>query len=331
MLAAHNKAAVFDLSPFGKIDVVGPDAEAFLLQTCAGYMDRKPGSVIYSAVLNARGTFESDITAQRISQTHYRLFVGTTAIRKDMAWFKQAALSGNNHSGFDVTVSDVSEDFGALALMGPESFNVVRELGADLRSIGFFKHSTCSLAGIEVRAARMSYVGESGCEITCKSTDVKTLFEALLAKGVKPAGLFAQTSMRIEKGFRAMGHELDSDVTPMDVGLAMFTRNMGGFTGYDALEAQQSKAGTHQVMLLTFSDTEAVPIGHEPVLQAGAIIGKTTSCAFGYRIGRPIALAHVSSNFDAQTHLSVNIAGQLFDVTASRVAAFDPEGLRMKV
>ena len=80
---AHKAAAVFDMSCFGKIDITGPDAEQFLLKTCAGYMQRPPGSVVYSAVLNERGTYESDITAQRITRDHYRLFVGTNTIKRD--------------------------------------------------------------------------------------------------------------------------------------------------------------------------------------------------------------------------------------------------------
>jgi len=81
-MAAHTHAAIFDLSSFGKIDVIGNDAEAFLMHCCAGYLDRDPGSVIYTAVLNDQGNFESDITAQRLSVNHYRLFVGTQAIKK---------------------------------------------------------------------------------------------------------------------------------------------------------------------------------------------------------------------------------------------------------
>jgi len=107
VMAAHQYAAVFDLSSFGKIDVIGKDAEAFLMHTCAGYLNRKPGSVIYSAVLNEQGTFESDITAQRISNEHYRLFVGTQAIKKDMAWFTRAAMGGASGSSFDVAITGV--------------------------------------------------------------------------------------------------------------------------------------------------------------------------------------------------------------------------------
>ncbi|MDA3857159.1 MAG: hypothetical protein PF480_02700 [Roseovarius sp.] len=92
------------------IDVTGPDAEAFLLQSGAGYMVRAAGSVIYTSVLNARGTFLSDITAQRIADDHYRLFVGTNAIKRDLAHFTQAS------AGFDVQLKDTTERYGVLCL-----------------------------------------------------------------------------------------------------------------------------------------------------------------------------------------------------------------------
>jgi glycine cleavage system aminomethyltransferase T/glycine/D-amino acid oxidase-like deaminating enzyme len=377
VMAAHQHAAIFDLSTFGKIDVVGPDAEAFLLHTCAGHMSRGPGSVIYSAVLNPRGTFESDITAQRISSNHYRLFVGTTAIKRDLAWFSRAKLVSSHRIGntgdsdvqlglhslevagelpanmsdqaavsdaqlntpeqtavadFDVVISDVTEQFGALALMGPKAPSILRLLGGDLDSLGYFKHQTMTLAGIEVRAARMSYVGEAGCEITCDSSDVKKLYSALLKAGAKPAGLFAQTSMRIEKGFRAMGHELDSDVTPEESGLDGFIRKQGGFVGHRALRSKSSKThSNNQIVSLLFHDNDAVPLGHEPLIVNSDIVGKTTSCSYGYRVEKPVALAQLSSAISEGACVDVDVAGKRFRATVSHLALFDPAGRRMKM
>ncbi|MEM0945095.1 MAG: FAD-dependent oxidoreductase, partial [Pseudomonadota bacterium] len=212
--AAHEHAAIFDLSPFGKIDVKGPGAERFMAQTCAGFMTRPPGRAIYSAVLNARGTFESDITAQRLAQDHYRIFTGAASIRRDLAWFRRHA------DAFDVSLEDTTERFATLALMGPEAPRIVASLGADaLTELGYFHVGEAHIAGHHVRAARLSYVGEAGWEITCRAENAPAIFAAFQAEGARPAGLYAQTSMRIEKGFRAMGHELDGDVTPWEVGL----------------------------------------------------------------------------------------------------------------
>lgn len=241
--AAHENAAIFDASPFGKIEVTGPDAEAFLLQTCAGYLASKPGSVIYSAVLNDRGTFESDITAQRIAQDHYRLFVGTNAIKRDLTWFTRA------DDGLDVTLDDSTEKYAVLGLMGPDAARIVSECGApELNDLGYFKVGAANIADKHVRAARLSYVGEAGWEITCLSENASAIYAALTTAGARPAGLFAQTSMRIEKGFCAKGHELDGDVSPIETGLGFAPRKLGGFTGFEAMQdrsAQRREQSCH--------------------------------------------------------------------------------------
>ena len=322
---AHASAAIFDMSCFGKIDVIGPDAECFLLKTCAGYMQRPAGSVIYSAVLNNRGTYETDITAQRITNNHYRLFVGTTTIKRDLAWFRSMA------TGFNLRVEDVTLKYGMLSLMGPTAGDIVDKCGAsELNSLSYFKTCEATLAGKSIRAARISYVGEAGWEITCGSEDMPEIFKSIHSFGGQPAGLFAQTSMRIEKGFCAVGHELDSDVGPIDVGLDGFTRTAGGFIGYEAMEQKRRDGAVNKLISLTLNDLNAVPIGGEPIYLGDQIIGQTTSCAFGFRVGKPIALGHVKGMIPDNTRVNVDIARQLYSAKVSTGPLFDRDGLRMK-
>ncbi len=323
--AATTKAAIFDASSFGKIDVKGPDAEAFLLKTCAGFMARAPGSVIYTSILNARGTFLSDITAQRIADDHYRLFVGTDAIKRDFTYLKSHA------AGFDVSLEDTTDTYAVLNLMGPDAARIAVACGAaELNDLAYFKVGAAYMAGKHVRAARLSYVGEAGWEITCKSENVAAIFDAMIAEGAMPAGMFAQTSMRIEKGFCAMGHELDSDVTPIDTGLDFATRKKGSFIGADALAAQRETNAQARVVSLKFADQDAVPLGHEPIHLDGQIIGQTTSTSYGYRVKCPIALAFLKSPVPDNTQVLVDIAGTKYSATVVIGPLFDPSGDRMK-
>ena len=323
--AAHEAAAIFDASSFGKIEVKGRDAEAFLLRTCAGHMARRPGSAIYTAVLNARGTFESDITAQRIATDHYRLFVGTNAIKRDLAWFTRAA------TGFDVTLEDSTEKYAVLGLMGPDAARIVAECGApELNALGYFKAGPAHIAGKHVRATRMSYVGEAGWEITCRSQNASAIYAVLTAAGARPAGLFAQTSMRIEKGFCAMGHELDSDVTPVEAGLDFATRKNGGFTGFEALQDRIAKGAVNHLVSLMLDDESAVPLGHEPIHKGNEIVGQTSSCAFGYRVGKPVALGNSHRQLATGDRVKVDIARTLYDATVTLGPLFDPAGTRMR-
>ena len=325
VMAAHEKAAVFDASPFGKIDVTGPDAVDFLRHTCAGQVQRAAGSVIYSAVLNERGTFESDITAHRLADDHYRLFVGTNAIKRDITWFRR------NSEGFDVTITDVTAEYATLGLMGPESTRIATELNAEnMLDLGYFKLAHGKLAGIDVTAARLSYVGEAGWEITCKASDASALYAAFVEKGAVPAGLFAQTSMRIEKGFCAMGHELDGDTNPIKTGMDFATRKKGGFIGADALAAAREAGEECNVFSIKLDDEDALPLGHEPIYHDGKIVGQTSSCAFGYRVGKPVAMGHAHHALPDGARIQIDIARTLFDATVVHGPLFDPDGSRMK-
>lgn len=201
--AAHEAAAIFDLSPFGKFEVEGPDAESFMSHVCAGFMGKPPGTAIYSAVLNARGTFESDLTAQRIAPDHYRVFTGAAAIARDLAWFRLHA------EGFDVTLTDTTETYAQIALMGPDAMRIVVAAGApELNELGAFRVGTAHIADRHVRAARMSYVGEPGWEITIKAENAPAVVAALRSAGASLAGQYAQISMRIERGFARWGTSL---------------------------------------------------------------------------------------------------------------------------
>ena len=324
VMAAHQKAALFDVSSFGKIDIIGTQAELFMQYMCASNMSRLPGSAIYTAILNERGTYQSDVTVQRIAKNHYRVFTGTNAIKRDLAWFT------SHSSEYDIEISDCTEKYAVLGLMGPESASIVTTLGAgELNTIGYFKIGDARIAGVPVTAVRMSYVGEAGWEFTIKASEVHSVYNALIAQGVVPAGLYAQTSMRIEKGFAAMGHELDSDITPIECGLDLMVSKKKRFVGSESLSIRRANS-TRSLVSVILRDENAVPIGHEPIYCGDKIVGHTTSAAFGYRINKPIALAHVQVDEPDGCHCEVDITGKRFEGTMQFSPAFDPSGTIMK-
>ena len=155
------------------------------------------------------------------------------------------------------------------------------------------------------------------------------VYDALTGAGAHPAGLYAQTSMRIEKGYCAMGHELDGDLTPIEAGLEFATRKSGGFVGAEALDARRAKGTVRKVVSLRFVDISAVPLGHEPIHSGGVIVGQTTSAAFGFRIGAPIALGLAEGLADGQ-RVQVDISRILYDAYVSIEPLFDPKGERMR-
>ncbi len=333
--AAHEAVAVFEQSSFGKIAIKGPDTEAFLQRVCANDMSRKPGRAIYTAMLNAKGGIESDLTALRISAEEYLLITGTNRIRRDLAWLRRARRADE-----DSTVSDITEDFSILGVMGPKSRELLQGLSdSDLSDAAFpfFTHRTLQLAGIELRATRLSYVGELGWELMLPNTAAPDLFDCLMtagrAFGIRLAGAHAQTALRIEKQFLAVGHDIGPDTTPLEAGLTFAVKldSDHDFTGRDALLKQRQAGPRTRLATLLPHDGNIWPIGHEPLLCNGRHIGQITSAAFGQRIKRPVALAYVTADFANEAQeVEIDIAGRLHPATLSLQAAFDPQGHRMK-
>jgi 4-methylaminobutanoate oxidase (formaldehyde-forming) len=326
---AHRHAAIFDQSSFGKINVRGPDAEVFLNRVCANDMTRSPGRAIYTAMLNSRGGYESDLTALRLDREEYRLYVGTSAIKRDLAWLRRQQLPGER-----IELSDVTGAYAVLGLMGPETGRIAEQLAApELNQLGYFEFCRTTLAGVAVEAARLSYVGEAGWEISCPASRAEELFAALVGAGAKPAGIFAQTSMRIEKRFLAYGNDLDTDIDPFQAGLEFALDWNSDFIGKSALLERRDQAPTGKLVSIVFDEIDARPLGNEPVRQAGRIIGKTTSAAFGYRLGKPVAIARLEckseNNLDG-LKVDVDIARSQNAGTAFLNAAYDPRGSNMR-
>ncbi len=326
--AAHTGAAVFDQSTLGKIDVRGPDAADFLNRICTSQMNLPVGRVIYTAMLNERGGYESDLTAIRLSEQHYRLYVGTASIARDFSWLKR-----NRRKTENADLLDVTEEFAVIALTGPRSGAIARAIGAGaLNQLRHFQSSSLTVCGADIWAARLSYVGESGWEITCRADEAGGLFDQMCSYGAKPAGLYAQSSMRIEKRHLAYGHELDSSITPIEAGLSFVIDWDKDFVGKTALQIQRSAGLRNRIVSILFGDDEAVPLGNEPVFSRGELIGYTTSAAYGFRVGSPVALAKISEPEYCQAGLNVEtrIAGVDYPGQTAMRSVFDIRGERMK-
>ena len=326
---AHERAAVFDQSTFGKIRVTGRDAEAFLDRVCTNRMSRPPGRAVYTLMLNERGGIEGDLVAMRLGVEDYRLYVGTAAIKRDLAW-----LRGHLDPNEAVTLEDETEAHAVLAVTGPEAARVVDAAGArELLALGYFRHGEARIGGVAVHGVRLSYVGEAGWEITCPSDRAQTLYEALHEAGARPAGVLAQTSMRIEKRFLAYGHDIDTDTTPLEAGLGYTIRRDKDFLGRDALLRLEDRPPKQRMATIVLDDANAVPLGSEPVYLGDRIVGKTTSAAFGYRVGKPVALAMLDSERLSEApaqRVDIDIAGSRVAGGVTFEAAFDPRGSRMR-
>ena len=327
---ANNHSAIFDQSSFGKIDIKGKDACVFLNRLCVNQMDHPPGKAIYTSMLNNNGGIESDLTAIRIEENYYRLYVGTTSIRKDISWLKK-----NLKEKEKIEIIDRTEDFAVIGLMGPKAINVAEKVGAiELKKLKYFNFIKTSIAGKEVEATSLSYVGEAGWEITCKKEDAEEIYNCLHLAGAKPSGLLAQTSMRIEKKFLAYGHELDSDINPLEAGLEFTIDWNTDFIGKKTLEFSKKNKIKNRIILIKLDEKDTIPLGNEPIYFNKEIVGKTTSASFGYRIGAPLALGDIFKKneeiLNEGARVSIDIGRNFFEGTVFLKSLYDPLGQRMR-
>lgn len=323
--AAHTDAAIFDQSTLGKISVTGPDAETFLNRICTNDMRGASGSVLFSLMLNDEGGIEDDLTALRLDDETYRLSVGSASVRRVMGW-----LSCNAREDERISIKDETDQFATLALAGPNASTLAAAIGANaLNDLKYFRHAVLEIGHVPVLAARMSYVGESGWEITCAKENATDLNRILNDAGGAPAGMFAQTSMRIEKQFLAYGHDMDSDTSPLITPLGFAIAWGTDFIGREKLEKIKDENQTKRIATIIFDDPNAWPMGNEPVYHDGKIIGQTTSAAYGHRVNAHIAIATIDA--DAMNEIvEIDIAGQRFTACTQMKAAFDPTGSRMR-
>jgi 4-methylaminobutanoate oxidase (formaldehyde-forming) len=194
------------------------------------------------------------------------------------------------------------------------------------------------VAGVPVRAVRVSYAGELGWELYVRLALAPHLYDALTARGdVVDGGYYALDSLRMEKGYRAWGRELTPDDTPLEAGMA-FTVSFdkpGGFVGREALLAQRARGLARRLVLFALDDPEAMAWGEEPIYRDGELVGVLTSAAYGHGMGRSLGMGYVRLG-GGEAHLpegryEIDLAGTRVPATPSLRGWHDPTGARMKV
>jgi 4-methylaminobutanoate oxidase (formaldehyde-forming) len=299
--ATRESVAVFDQTSFSKYVVSGPGALAALQWICANDVDVEDGRAVYTPLLNARGTYESDLTVTRVSAEEFLLVSSSATTVRDQDWIRRHVPEG-----LEVDVRDETSSYAVLGVMGPRSRELLSRLGdADLgeEAFPFATSRMVDLAGAPVRATRMTYVGELGWELMVPVGSTAAVYDALMAEGadlgVRNAGYYAIESLRLEKGFRAFGRELTPEFTPVEAGLVFATALAGDkpFLGREALlehrERLRGPGPRRRLVSLVLDDPEPMLWGGELVLRDGSPVGQVTSAAWGETVGASVGLAYV--------------------------------------
>jgi dimethylglycine oxidase len=333
-LATRRDAALFDLTPFAKFEVEGPDAEAFLERGCANRIGRPPGTIVYTAMLTARGGIRCDLTVTREAEQRFRVVTGGPSGRHDLAW-----LRAQLHDGERVTIADRTGSSFVLGLWGPRARAILQTVTDADVSNQAFPYMTARYLDVgevgPVWAQRISYVGELGWELYGDFAMGQRAWELLWAAGREhgliAAGLGAFDTLRLEKGYRLWGQDIHTEYNPLEAGLGFAVRWAKDFQGKPALEAVRDRGVTRRLVPLLLDHPLAVVLGKEPIWAGGAVVGYVTSAGYGYSIGRGIAYGYLPVELAAEgTGVEIEYFDERYPATVAAEPLFDPKGERLK-
>eukprot|EP01130_Rhizamoeba_saxonica_P015746 TRINITY_DN7119_c0_g1_i4.p1 TRINITY_DN7119_c0_g1~~TRINITY_DN7119_c0_g1_i4.p1 ORF type:complete len:399 (-),score=81.70 TRINITY_DN7119_c0_g1_i4:12-1208(-) len=336
----HNtrkNVTLFDQSSFSKFLMQGRDSVMVLQYLCSNNVDVDIGKIVYTGLLNEEGGFESDCTITRTGPTSFMIITSTAQTTRDSDWIRK-----NIPSDANCVLTDITSSLAVFGVMGPKSRELLSlATTSTLDDIQFGYQKEIDIDYANVKASRITYVGELGWELYIPTEFALTVYDSLFATAKKNnialanGGYYAIESLRIEKGYRAWGHDITPKITPIEAGLSFAVDYSKDFIGKSALQKQKENGIKKRVVLFRFEDVEAYPLGKEPILRNGKVVGFLTSAAFGYTINSGVAIGIVNSEegyqkgWLSQSKWQVEISGIVHNVRASLKPFHDPKNINI--
>ena len=332
--ACRESVALFDQSTFSKFLLVGPDSLAVLQRLCGNNIDVPLDRTVYTGMFNERGTFESDLTVVRGAEESFYLVSATGQQVRDFDW-----ITRHIPDGARAELVDVTEDYGVISVMGPRARDLLSAVSAaDLshEAFPFGEARTIQIAGVEVRALRLTYVGELGWELHCRTSGQLAVYMALQEAGadfgLRLAGHYAINAMRLEKAYRAWGHDISVDETPLEAGLGFAIDWETDFLGRDALVGQKNEGVRKRLVAFALDDPAPTLWGSEPILLENHVVGYTTSGAYSPTLGSAVAMGYVKDpggetvtpQFVRESDFAILNNGSRYSAAAFLNSPYDP-------
>jgi len=310
--AVRNAAGIFDVSHMGEIFVEGGGAENFVNRLVTNDVSKlKKGGVLYTPICREDGGVLDDLLVYRLEESKFMLVVNASNTEKDFKWI-------SSHAGDSVQVKDVSDDYGLIALQGPNAMEIFSKLAQVPRTFGYYTFYETTFNGDEIIVSRTGYTGEDGLEIYLKADKTLSLWDALTEAGkdlsLAPAGLAARDLLRIEAGYPLYGHELDEVTDPICAGLKWAVKmDAADFIGKSSLiDLKPAKKKIGIVM-----EGRSVPRQGYPIIIDGKKSGVITSGTFSPVLQKPIGIGYIFLNKNLEVKrlkrgnkLSVEIRGK---------------------
>ena len=343
--AARQGVVLMDMSFMGKFLVQGRDAGRCLNTLSGNQVDGAAGIVTYTQWLNADGRLEADLTVTKLADDRYLVVVTDTMVRHAETWMRR-----NLPDGAHAFVTDVTSAYGQLNVQGPQSRALLQSLTSADLSNAAFPFRTAREIDIGLARAlciRITYVGELGYELYIPAEQAAHVYERLVeagvALGLRHAGLRALSSLRLEKGYRDYGHDIDNTDDPYEAGLgfAIDLDKRGGFIGREALLAR--KAGgplRRRLSQVLVKDPAPLMFHGEVVHRDGVPVGYVRAASYGHTLGGAVGLAMIEPRGESLTPLDeryfssgtweVDIAGRRYPAVVSVRPLYDPAMTRIR-
>ena len=342
--AVREGVGLMDMSFMAKFDVGGADAEVVLARLCSGPVTAERGTITYTQVLDDDGRIMADITVSFTDEGGFFVVASDTAHGAMHDLLLRAARDGE-----ELTVTDVTTDHAQLNVQGPLSRDVLSALtSADLATEAFPFRTVrrVEVAGVDVLCARITYLGELGYELYVPAARALEVYDAILAAGaphgIRPVGLKALASLRMEKAYRDFGHDIDNTDCPLEVGLGFAVDWSKEFTGKAALVARKdansaAAAPPRRLVQLRLDDPAPLLYHAEIVYRSGVPVGYVRAASYGWTLGSAVGLAFVDGGGEPVTGDWLSSGTWEVDVAGTRHAAqvslrpmYDPTSARVR-
>ena len=333
--ATRQSAGLFDESSFAKIKVSGVRAGEFLNLVCAANVVKGIDRTTYTQALNKKGGIESDYTVTQVADNEFLIITGTAFLNHDKGWLEKQ----KREQDFDqVEIEDITKQLACFGIWGPNARKILQkttETDLSNSQFGFMHSKLITIAGVKLRATRITYVGELGWELYIPAKDALAVWLAILAAGkadgLRVCGYRAIESLRLEKGYRAWAGELNSETNPYEAGLGFaISTKKDNFIGKAGLDNAKNNL-SRKLTALIFDDIKDVAMGNEPILVNNKVVGRVKSAGQGYTLNKAIAYAYLPiEHSDIGTKVEVEMFGVKKSAIISAEPLFDPKGERIK-
>lgn len=305
--AVRGSAGLFDVSHMGEIEINGRGALDFLQRLTTNDVTKiADGQVQYSAMCFEDGGIVDDITVFRYSSELFMLCVNASNAEKDLQWIRK-------HQPDGVDVNDLSGETALLALQGPKAEFILKPLAEiSLANLGYYRFTEALVCGVKATLSRTGYTGEDGFEIFLRDSDAPAAWQKIMAAGeplgMKPAGLGARDTLRLEMKYALYGNDIDETTHPFEAGLGWITRlDKGDFIGRDAVAARKGKSDGRKLVGFEVEGRTVARQGYA-IWSGGDAVGTVTSGTWSPSLERPIGMGYVPAELAAAgTPLSIEV------------------------